>query len=272
MSLDIYRLAFARVKGLRPDIAREILSRTGSEEAFMTLSEGQLRAMLGFDGKILGDAYRNGLLEDARRESQFIEAHGLACSYFTDPAYPRRMLECDDAPLMLFTLGNVDLNATHCLSIVGTRNATTYGVSFINRLVDELAERMDGLLIISGLAVGCDITAHKRAMERGIPTAAVVAHGLDTIFPADHRNIAARMVRSGGILVTEYPSHTRPIRPNFLARNRIIAGMSDTVIVAESAPPAEEHCAPPDWGCSTTATSSLCPDAHPTSIAAGATL
>ena len=97
MSLDIYRLAFARVKGLRPDIAREILSRTGSEEAFMTLSEGQLRAMLGFDGKILGDAYRNGLLEDARRESQFIEAHGLACSYFTDPAYPRRMLECDDA-------------------------------------------------------------------------------------------------------------------------------------------------------------------------------
>lgn len=235
MSLDIYRLAFARVKGLRPDIAREILSRTGSEEAFMTLSEGQLRAMLGFDGKILGDAYRNGLLEDARRESQFIEAHGLACSYFTDPAYPRRMLECDDAPLMLFTLGNVDLNATHCLSIVGTRNATTYGVSFINRLVDELAERMDGLLIISGLAVGCDITAHKRAMERGIPTAAVVAHGLDTIFPADHRNIAARMVRSGGILVTEYPSHTRPIRPNSLARNRIIAGMSDTVIVAESA-------------------------------------
>ncbi len=231
----LHKIAFSQIKGNSPQMASRILDLIGSEQEFFTLSEATLSARLGLKGRILSDDYRRDILRKAQEEIPFVENNHIRPIYFTDEAYPHRLLECDDAPTMLFTLGNADLNATHVISIVGTRNATAYGINFINHLVDDLASRIDSLLIVSGLAMGCDIAAHRRALHNSIPTAAVVAHGLDTIYPAEHRNYAADIVRSNGAIVTDYIHGTRPHRGNFLARNRIVAGLADAAIVAESA-------------------------------------
>lgn len=216
-------------------MATQILTRIGSEEEFFSLSPQALSARLEFSGRITDADYRRVLLEKARDEQKFVEENNVRCLYFTDTDYPQRLLECDDAPAMLYAIGDADLNARHMVSIVGTRNATTYGVSFINRLVSDLAERIEGLAIVSGLAFGCDITAHRRALETGIPTIGVVAHGLDTLYPAEHRNHAAKIVREGGMILSDYLHGTPPHRGNFLARNRIVAGIADCIVVAESA-------------------------------------
>lgn len=215
-------------------MASRILDLIGSEQEFFTLSEATLSARLGLKGRILSDDYRRDILRKAQEEIPFVENNHIRPIYFTDEAYPHRLLECDDAPAMLFTLGNADLNATHVISIVGTRNATAYGINFINHLVDDLASRIDSLLIVSGLAMGCDIAAHRRALHNSIPTAAVVAHGLDTIYPAAHRQLAREIVKCGGALVSEYPSGTTPFPARFLERNRIVAGMSEVTVVVES--------------------------------------
>lgn len=237
MSEQLYRMAFSQVKGMHPRVAEDLLGQIGSEEAFFSLSASGLERATGRRHKVFADDYRASLLETARSEEDFCRDNGVRCLYFTDPEYPQRLLECEDAPAMLFVLGEVNLNARHVVSIVGTRNATNYGVNFINRLVEELGERLDDVLVVSGLAMGCDIAAHKKALEASVATAAVVAHGLDTLYPSEHRRYAARMVHEGGGIVTDYIHGTWPHRGNFLARNRIVAGMSDAVVVAESGAP-----------------------------------
>lgn len=216
-------------------MAAQILSRIGTEDEFFSLSATALAGRLGFSGHITDEAYRHALIEKARSEVDFVESNNIRCLYFTEQAYPQRLLECDDAPAMLYTLGDTDLNMSHIISVVGTRNATTYGIAFINRLIGDLSERIDNLAIVSGLAFGCDIAAHKRALELGVPTIGVVAHGLDTLYPAEHRPYAAKMVRQGGMIISDYPHDTTPHRGNFLARNRIVAGLADCIVVAESA-------------------------------------
>lgn len=216
-------------------MAARILELVGSEEEFFALSEATLSAKLGFKGQILTESHRNEAISRAESEISFIADNNIRPLYFNDPDYPQRLLECDDAPLMLYALGNANLNATHVVSVVGTRNATTYGVNFINHLVDDLSSSIDDLLVISGLALGCDIAAHRKALECGIPTVGVVAHGLDTLYPAENRSTAAAMVRNGGGILTDYLHGTRPHRGNFLARNRIVAGMADAIVIAESA-------------------------------------
>ena len=233
----IYKTAFSLARGMHPKVADELLSRVGSEEEFFKLPESTLIRFTGRKLQILSDAYRAEILEKAKTEEQFCLENHIRRLYYTDPDYPQRMLECDDAPIMLYALGETDLNARHIVSIVGTRNATAYGVNFINRLVEDLTRRLDNIVIVSGLAMGCDITAHKRALDEGIPTIGVVAHGLDTLYPSEHRRYAARMVHEGGTILTDYPHGTRPHRGNFLARNRIVAGISDAIVVAESGAP-----------------------------------
>ncbi|MDE6528868.1 MAG: DNA-processing protein DprA, partial [Muribaculaceae bacterium] len=232
---NLHSIAFSLIKGNNPRMASQILNRIGSEEEFFTLSEQALSARLEFKGKILEGRYRLELLEKAKAETDFIAGHNIRAVYFTDQAYPRRLLECDDAPVMLYALGETDLNAAHVVSVVGTRNATHYGIDFIEKLISTLAEKIDNLVIVSGLAFGCDIAAHRQALALGIPTVGVVAHGLDTLYPAEHRNYAAKMVREGGMILTDYPHGTTPHRGNFLARNRIVAGVADCIVVAESA-------------------------------------
>ena len=230
-----YRIAFSLIRGNNRIIADEFLSRIGSEEEFFNSSSRLLEMQIGKKTKITDDDYRKQLIEKARIEVDFISKNNIKPVYYKDPDYSQRLLDCDDAPLMLYTLGNCDLNNSHIISIVGTRHATHYGVDMTERIVEDLSKRLDNIIIVSGLAYGIDIAAHRAAMKNNIPTIAVLAHGLNTIYPAAHRNIAADMVKNNGMLITDYTSTDNIHRGNFLARNRIVAGLCDCIIVAESA-------------------------------------
>jgi DNA processing protein len=174
------------------------------------------------------------VLQRAEKEISFMEKNGIACYFLSAPGYPARLLECEDAPLLIYFKGKCDLNSARIISIVGTRNSTDYGRSMTEKLVGELAAFFPDLLIVSGLAYGIDIAAHQSALKHQLPTVAILAHGLDRIYPPAHRSIALKMAEHGGLL-TYFPSETQPDRPNFVRRNRIIAGLSDAVIIAESA-------------------------------------
>lgn len=144
------------------------------------------------------------------------------------------MRECDDAPLALFYRGNADLNTLHIINIVGTRHATPYGQDICTRFLADLSVLCPNTLIVSGLAYGIDIHAHRAALQNHFKTIGVLAHGLDRIYPAEHRKTAISMLEQGGLL-TEFTSGTNPDRQNFVKRNRIVAGMSDATVVIESA-------------------------------------
>lgn len=230
-----YRLAFASVRGMSVALARELLRLCGSERRFFEMSETELRYLTQSRSCIYSADYRAKKLADAAAEETFIERNSICPLYFTDPDFPRRLAECSDAPVLLHTLGSTDLNAAHFIGIVGTRHATAYGCDFTRRLVDDLAQKLDNPVIVSGLAYGIDIAAHRAAMRAAVPTVAVMATGLNTVYPADHRNDARSIVDGGGMLLTEY-AHTEPVhKGNFPARNRIVAGLCDCIVVAESA-------------------------------------
>lgn len=232
-----YRIAFASLRGMNPALARQLLARVPDERTFFEMPARQLAAVMGFGCRIFDDAYRHTQLERARREADFISSSGrVRAVYFTDEAYPQRLSEIDDAPLMLFTIGDCDLNSEVMLSVVGTRHATPYGLDFVAGLIDDLAAEIDGsVAVVSGLALGIDAAAHKTALKRAVPTVGVLAHGLNMIYPSQHRSLAASIIREGGALVTEYGVSDPVHKGNFIARNRIVAGLSDCVVVAESA-------------------------------------
>lgn len=176
----------------------------------------------------------DGLLPAAERELEYAERKGIKCLTMADSAYPARLKGCDDAPVAVFYLGNADLNARRVVAVVGTRHCTEYGRSVCASLTAGLASIVPGTVVVSGLAYGIDISAHRGAIEAGLPTVAVLAHGLDRIYPSMHRATAARMVEDGG-LITEFPTGTNPDKQNFVRRNRIIAGLADATVVVESA-------------------------------------
>lgn len=228
------RIALSMAKGVVGSAGDQLLHRLGSPRVFFNASHSELIARCGRDFGIFDDAYRSDLLQRAEREAAFVSQSRIDALMRGDDAYPSRLMTCSDAPFMLYKLGRCDLNFKRTIGIVGTRHATYYGSDFAARLVADLARAIPGVAIISGLAYGIDICAHKAALEAGLPTVAVMAHGLNTIYPADHRSYAARIVKDGGALVTEYTSDSRLHRSNFLARNRIVAGMSDCLVVVES--------------------------------------
>lgn len=229
-----HRIAFSMAKGMRGDTAVEMLKRIGSPSDFCTLPPAQLMAMAGVQTRIFAHDYRAELLARAEKEALFVEHNSIRAAFRGDADYPSRLLECSDAPMMIYALGKCDLNFRRSVAIVGTRHATPYGIDFATRLVKDLAKIAPGTAIISGLAFGIDVAAHKAALSAGLPTVAVMAHGLTTIYPAEHRSVAAKIVESGGALVTEYPSDYQINRGSFLARNRIVAGLADCVVVVES--------------------------------------
>ena len=173
-------------------------------------------------------------LSRCEAELRFAERGCIACIPRTDKRYPQRLLSCDDAPILLYYRGNADLNTARMVSMVGTRHCTEYGKDLCRRFVGELKELIPEVVIVSGLAYGIDINAHRAALAQGIPTIGVLAHGLDQIYPRPHRDTAVEMVGCGGLL-TEYMSHTNADKKNFVARNRIVAGMCDATVVVESA-------------------------------------
>lgn len=170
----------------------------------------------------------------AEEELAYAERHGITVLTPLDDGYPRRLKECDDAPLMLFYKGTADLNATHIINIVGTRHSTPYGQDLIRRFVADLRMLCPDVLIVSGLAYGIDICAHRQALDNGLATIGVLAHGLDDLYPTAHRDTANRMVAQGGLL-TEFMTRTNADKLNFVRRNRITAGISDACVLVESA-------------------------------------
>lgn len=174
---------------------------------------------------------RTPLLE---KELQFCRQHNIQVLCYGDEAYPSRLRDCPTAPMVLFYLGNAPLNDRRVISIVGTRRITAYGKDLCERITADIARLMPDALIVSGLAYGVDIHAHRGALSAGAQTVGVLAHGLDQIYPTMHKDTAARMTRQGGLL-TEYPSGTAIDRYNFVHRNRIVAAIADCTIVVESA-------------------------------------
>ncbi len=170
----------------------------------------------------------------AEAEMEFCQKHGIQPLPMNDELYPARLRECDDAPLMLFYRGNADLNQQRVINIVGTRHCTAYGKDVISRFVRDLKALCPQLMIVSGLAYGVDINAHRAALENGYETVGVLAHGLDQIYPPRHRETAVKMISQGGLL-TEFFTQTNADKVNFVRRNRIVAGMSDACILVESA-------------------------------------
>lgn len=173
-------------------------------------------------------------IKRAEAELEFAHSHGIQTLCLGADDYPHRLAECDDAPLVLFYKGTANLNARRVICIIGTRHCTIYGQDLIRRFMADLRVACPEMLVISGIAYGVDIHAHRRALENGYPTVAVLAHGLDYLYPPRHRETAKQMVEQGGLL-TEFFTQTNADKINFVRRNRIVAGMSDACILVESA-------------------------------------
>lgn len=232
--LDIYALGFTSMPSPGIDVALRLLESIGGYEAFFRASAADLAHVAGTQHRCFADDYRHNLLARAKREADLIEGKNIRCVPLTDPAYPQLLLECDDAPLSIFTVGEADLNPRQSLAIVGTRHSTPYGQSMIDRIVADLAAVCPGTLIVSGGAYGVDIAAHRAALRYGLPTAWVMAHGFGTIYPQAHRADAASIVEASGALLTEYRFNDPIHKGNFLARNRIVAGSTSGLLVVES--------------------------------------
>lgn len=198
------------------------------------MSHGQLKELFNRHENIIQAIENKSTMADAERLIAEGEKYGIESLFFTDPEYPQRLNQtgCEDAPVLLYKLGKCDLNAQHSVALVGTRKATDYGRSATHRLVAELSSVKP--LIVSGLAYGIDTAAHGAAINCGLPTVAVLGHGLDTIYPSQNRNLAKQIIESGGLLLTEYPIHTEIKAANFPARNRIVAALADATIVVEA--------------------------------------
>jgi len=227
-----YRLALHFLPGIGPVLARALLSYCGSIENIFTKKKSQLEKIPGIGKERAEMIQKKDLFEKAENEILFMRKNGIESLFYLDKGYPERLKNCYDSPLMLFYKGNIDLNMARMVAIVGTRFITPYGKNFTEKLIADLAKYK--VIVVSGLAYGVDVQAHKSSVNNNVPTIGVVAHGLDRLYPSENKATAEKMMLNGGI-ITEYPSGTKPDRENFPARNRIVAGMSDAVIVIESA-------------------------------------
>ncbi len=176
----------------------------------------------------------SGARRKAESELEFAARNGIDILTFGSEGYPRRLCECEDAPLVMFFKGTADLNRRRVINIVGTRHSTAYGQDTVRSFISGLHEACPDVLVVSGLAYGIDICAHREALANGMDTVAVLAHGLDYLYPPRHRDTAISMLSRGGLL-TEFFSNTNADKLNFLRRNRIVAGMADATVVVESA-------------------------------------
>ena len=228
------KIALSIIPGIGGVLARNLVAYVGSVEGVFNEPLKSLQKIPGI-GEVNAHRVKDKtLFVQAEKEIRFIEKNGIQPWFYTDKEYPRRLKNCPDAPILFYSKGNMNLNTAHVLSIVGTRNATNYGKQVCEELIQKIAERNYNVLIVSGLAYGIDIQAHKSAIKFGLPTVGVVAHGLDKLYPSLHTETARKMTENGG-LVTDFPSGTKIDPSNFIRRNRIVAGLADATVVVESA-------------------------------------
>ena len=230
----IYQIGITLVKGIGNIIAKQILENLGDPEFFFKEKPRTLERIPGISAKVAQEIKNPEVLKRAEKEVAFIEKNKIQTLFITEPNYPQRIKEFVDSPVMLYYRGNADLNTSKIISIVGTRHATPYGKEVTQVILKDFAAVYPDTLVVSGLAYGIDIAAHRAALKENLPTVGVLAHGLDRIYPYQHRATAIEMLNNGGLL-TDFISETNPDRQNFVKRNRIVAGISDCTIVVESA-------------------------------------
>jgi len=235
MSHDLqYQIALTLIPGVGSRVARTLISYCGSLDNIFKASRQQLLRIPGIGKKVTEGVLKSSeQLKQAEKEVEFILKNNISTRFLLDKNYPTRLKSCADAPILLFYKGNAPLNAEKTISIVGTRKATDYGKTLCKKLVENLAQYTN-IVIFSGLAYGIDGVAHKSCLKFDLPTVAVLAHGLDRIYPKLHYNIAQKMCSNGGLL-TEFLPNTEPTQENFPRRNRIVAGLADATIVVETA-------------------------------------
>jgi DNA processing protein len=231
MNADLlYQLALTLVPKIGDVHAKALVLHFGDAASIFKARKSELEKIVGeFRAPFIK---RFNDFAAAEAEVQFIQKFNIQPLFLTDAAYPQRLLNCADSPTLLFYKGTANLNASKVLAIVGTRANTDYGKSVTEKLVADLSEQ--NILIVSGLAYGIDAIAHKAAIKNGLPTVGVVGHGLDKIYPSDHRTLAKEMVAGDGGLLSEFFSGTLPDKHNFPLRNRLVAGISDATVVVET--------------------------------------
>lgn len=227
-----YQVALTLVPELGAIRSRQLVDHFGTAAAIFKAKKKEIAVVEG-----IGEACARSIKEwndfdEAEAEIRFTEQHGIQTIFLTDPNYPQRLLHCYDPPTLLYYSGNKDLNHRYIISIIGTRNHTDYGRQVTEQLVAELQEQQ--VMITSGLAFGIDAIAHRSALQYGLPTVGVLGHGLDMVYPFQHKSLAREITQQGALL-TEFRRHTQPDKHNFPRRNRIVAGMADATIVIETA-------------------------------------
>lgn len=231
----ICTMALTRVPHVNAVTRRRLLEEAGSATAIFDNRRRTREVWPDVSEKLAASlSEMEHLAKRAEEELAFTQQNGIRCLCFHDTDYPSRLRECDDAPLLLYYKGNADLNRAHVINMVGTRHCTDYGKDICRHFVAELKRLCPDVLIVSGLAYGVDIHSHRAALENGLDTVGVLAHGLDQIYPRLHRDTAIQMLSQGGLL-TEFMSRTNADKVNFVRRNRIVAGMADATVVVESA-------------------------------------
>lgn len=228
-------MAFSFLKKITSGFLKELESKKIDPEKFFSIPTKELVNKLGIRHDHEFDKIkREEAVALAEKEWNKVKNHDITPLFLLDDNYPQRLAETDNPPIILYKLGSADLDEEHFVAIVGTRKPTPYGLDFCSKIVEETGDYFPDLTVVSGLAYGIDVAAHKKAIEKNLKTIAVVAHGLNMIYPATHRNIAKEILYHGGAIVSEYPFDIKPYKPNFLARNRIVAGLSDATLVVES--------------------------------------
>lgn len=230
MSLQ-HQIALTFIRNIGPALAKSLIGHFGDTESIFKASKSRLLHVPGFGEKRIDMLDFSAALARAEEELKFIERNDVKVIFYTDPEYPKRLKNCADGPVLLYSKGNIDLNKRHVVSIVGTRNATEYGRQLCRQLIEEL-QQYDAL-VVSGLALGIDTAAHKESMRQGLQTVGVLGHGLDRVYPYQNHGTAEKMLENGGLL-TEFPVGTTPDRENFPQRNRIVAGLADATVVIEA--------------------------------------
>lgn len=225
-------LALLKAEGVGDIVAKKLINHCGSAEAVFKAKKSHIMAIEGIGEIMYNNIKKSDGFKAAEQELKFIKDNGIKPFFYLDNEYPERLKHCIDGPTVIFTSGDVSLENRKTISIVGTRQMTSYGADFCRKLIEDLAPLNP--VIISGFAYGVDIHAHTVAMDNNLKTIGVVAHGLNQVYPKTHKKYVAKMEENGGF-ITEFWSTSNPDKENFVKRNRIVAGISEATIIIESA-------------------------------------
>lgn len=229
----LYEVALTLIPGIGDVNAKKLIAYCGGAEAVFEEKRKNLLNIPGIGERTVESIVSHNVLQRAERELNFADRNGIRILYYLNSDYPRRLQHCYDSPVIIYCKGYTDLNVEKIVGVVGTRNVTDYGKTLTEKLIQDLVD--DDVLVVSGLAYGVDTCAHKAALKNNLTTAAVLAHGFQTIYPSANASLSRKMIESGGCLLTEHISGTEPDKENFPKRNRIVSGMIDCLVVVESA-------------------------------------